>query len=275
MYNEVERFHNRKEAENYLALEDDGAAGDESSEDDGLTKNREGVFDLGVAGSSAEEDDDESDDDEEEEERAAASATKRRAAAIAEGFESSSDDSSESDEDGDPRSKLLNWGDNKQSYYHGDTADLEIGQDVEDAYLEEAAGREVEQARLEGMDDADFMLDGDDDEHDTGAPAAEPTHKKRRKAQDDAMETIQAARRSKPLSTLSKKDKVKLLKAHHPELLPLVRHFSSPIRDLSDTTLVAAGALLKDDVAKGAREAEVRVISRAHPMRFCRNKHSI
>ena len=46
-----------------------------------------------------------------------------------------------------------------------DTADLEIGQDEEDAEVEEEAGREIVRARLEKMDEDDFMLedeDGDD-----------------------------------------------------------------------------------------------------------------
>mmetsp|Transcript_206 Transcript_206/g.348 ORF Transcript_206/g.348 Transcript_206/m.348 type:complete len:1383 (+) Transcript_206:113-4261(+) len=67
MYSEVDRFHNRKEEE-FLQLDGQGDDDDDSSsssEDDGVTKGREGVFDLGVGGSS---DEDESDDDDDEEE---------------------------------------------------------------------------------------------------------------------------------------------------------------------------------------------------------------
>lgn len=127
---------------------------------------------------------------------------------------------------------------------------------MEDAYLEEEAGREVERARLDGMDDADFMLDGD--EHDE---IDEPKSKKKKKSSkaDEGMETIQSSKSSKQLLKLSKKEKMKLLKANHPELLPLVQHFSGPVQELSETTMVAAGALLKNGVAKGKNEAEVCV----------------
>jgi len=257
MYNEVDRFHNRKEEETYLELDGNSDDDDESSEDDGITKNREGVFDLGVGGSSDEDDEDDEDDDtEEEDERASKRAKQQRVKALEEELASSDDDDSHSEDDDEAQSNVLNWGDKKHSYYHGDTADLEIGQDVEDAYLEEEAGREVEKARLDAMDDADFMLDGDDEDDEEGAQEdVDPTSKKN-KTKDDRMETIQSVKSAKQLSKLSKKEKIKLLKVNHPELLPLVQHFSSPIQELSETTMVAAGTLLKDGVAKGTQEAE-------------------
>ena len=58
-----------------------------------------------------------------------------------EGASACDDDDSDSEEEEDSKSKLLNWGDNKHSHYHGDTDDLEIRQDVEDAYLEEDLGK--------------------------------------------------------------------------------------------------------------------------------------
>lgn len=257
MYDEVDRYHNRKEEESYLQLDgnsdDDG---DSSEDDDGITKHREGVFDLGMGGSSDEDGDDDESDSEGGDERAARGANLKRAAAIEEALASSSDDASDSDEDEDEaKSKLLNWGDKKHSYYHGDTADLEIGQDVEDAYLEEEAGREVEKARLGAMDDADFMLGGDED--DGASDEEERKPKTDNKFQDEKVETIQSVKSSKRLSKLSKKEKLKLFRANHPELLPLVQHFAEPIRELEETTMVAAGTLLKDGVAKGAQEAEV------------------
>mmetsp|Transcript_18669 Transcript_18669/g.40405 ORF Transcript_18669/g.40405 Transcript_18669/m.40405 type:complete len:301 (-) Transcript_18669:181-1083(-) len=250
MYNEVDRHHNRKqEEENYLELDGDSDDGD-SSDDDGITKHQEGVFDLGIGGSSDEEEEDESESDGEDEDRAAKRAKQQKAAA-AEAALASSDDDDDSDsdeEDEEMKPQLLNWGDKKNSYYHGDTADLEIGQDVEDAYLEEEAGREVEKARLDDMEDADFMLDGDDDEEE------KPKSKKKKNSKDEGIETIQSVKRTKQLSKLSKKEKLKLLKANHPELLPLVEHFSGPVQELSETTMVAAGALLKNGVSKGGQE---------------------
>ncbi|EJK52515.1 hypothetical protein THAOC_28194 [Thalassiosira oceanica] len=161
MYNEVERYHNRKEEDNYLHLDAQSDEESSSDEDDGVTKNREGVFDLGLQGS--DEDESESSEDEGDDEDIGARREKqRRAAEYEAALASSSDEGESEEEEHEKKSKLLNWGD-KKSYYHGDTADLEIGQDVEDAYLEEEAGREVEQARLEGMEDEDFMLDSDDE----------------------------------------------------------------------------------------------------------------
>ena len=263
MYDEVDRFHNRKlkDEEAYLQLDrdDDGSDDDEdSSEDDGITKGREGVFDLGI-GASSDEDDDISDDDEQE---LMAESRSKKGAAVQ--IASSSDDDSSDDEDDDEdekKSNLLNWGAKKHSYYHGDTADLEIGQDVDDAYLEEEAGREVEKARLEDMEEGDFMLDGsDDDEEDKVLEKPKKKQKKSSsssKIQEAEVETIQSVKNAKQISKLSKKDKMKLLKANHPELLPLVQHFSGSVQDLVDSTMVAGGALLKNGAKASRKEAKV------------------
>ena len=258
MYDEVDRFHNRKEEE-FLQLgghgDSDDNDGSSSSEDDGVTKGREGVFDLGVGGSS---DEDDSDDDEEED-MVEASRSKKEAVMLA----SSSDDDDSEDED-EKKSNLLNWGAKKHSYYHGDTADLEIGQDVDDAYLEEEAGREVEKARLEDMEEGDFMLDDGDEEDTEEVEMVKPKKKKQKKSsssrqQGDEVETIlQPSKNIKQMSKLSKKEKIKLLKANHPELLPLVQHFSGSVQDLVDSTIVAGGALLKNGAKAGSKEAQVR-----------------
>ena len=258
MYDEVDRFHNRKEEE-FLQLgghdDDDGSS---SSEDDGVTKGREGVFDLGVGGSS---DEDDSDDDDDDEEKVEASSSKKEVTMLA---SSSSDD--DDDDDDEKKSNLLNWGAKKHSYYHGDTADLEIGQDVDDAYLEEEAGREVEKARLEDMEEGDFMLDGDEDEEEE--VEVKPKKKKQKKSssrQGEEVETIlQPSKNTKQMSKLSKKEKIKLLKANHPELLPLVQHFSGSVQDLVDSTMVASGALLKNGAKAGKKEAQVRLQSIYH-----------
>mgnify|MGYP001047215082 CR=1 FL=1 len=255
MYNEVERFHNRKEEENFMKLDGGDSEDDESDEeDDGITKHQEGVFDLGIGGSSDEEEDDDSDEHDGDSDDDNDVRHERNAAAMA----SSSDDDDDEDDDDDYKSqKLLNWGDKKHSYYHGDTADLELGQDIEDAYLEEEAGREVEKARLEEMDDADFMLDGVGGDNDV--EEKEDKDKSRKGKSKSNIETIQSIRSSRQnLSKLSKSEKIKFLKANHPELLPLVQHFTQPIQELNETTMAAAGALLKRGVVNGAKEAKVR-----------------
>ena len=103
MYNEVERYHNRKEEEAYLKLDGNSDDEGESSEDDGITKNQEGVFDLGMGGSS--EDDDDENGSEDKHERTAQHNKKQRAAEIEAALASTDDDGksdSGDDEDGKP-----------------------------------------------------------------------------------------------------------------------------------------------------------------------------
>ena len=197
MYNEVDRFHNRREEEDMIRFEKDG---DESeSEDDGITTGREAVFDLGVGGSSSEEDEsDESDDDDD------ASSPEDDDASSS----SSSDDSVEEFED-PTKTNVLDWGNKKREYYLGDTADLEIGQDEEDAEVEEEAGREIVRARLEKMDEDDFMLE-DEDEDDIQKQEGKSSDKKE-------IETFQSSRSKESLQKLSRKEKLKLLHFSHPE----------------------------------------------------------
>lgn len=78
-------------------------------------------------------------------------------------IEDDEDDDDEDDED-DPKSKK--WG-KKKTYWTGDTADLEIGQEIEDAYAEEEAAKELQQQKLKRMKKKDFYDDleaSDDDE---------------------------------------------------------------------------------------------------------------
>lgn len=89
------------------------------------------------------EDDDEDDDSEEELE----------------------DDDEEDDEDDEAEDELsgLRWGGSKKQMYGGDTADLEIGQDVGEAEEEEALAAELRARQLEALDADDFALDGDEE----------------------------------------------------------------------------------------------------------------
>ena len=77
--------------------------------------------------------------------------------------------SDESDEDLETRSlkgSKEGWG-KKKNYYAGDTADLEIGQDVQDAYDEEEAAMSLQKERLASMQESDFMDYMDEDEADS------------------------------------------------------------------------------------------------------------
>jgi len=269
MYDEVDRYNNKLQEENYLQLDvSDKEDNSSSEEDDGITTKREGVFDLGMddEGDSSSDDNDSSEEDEEEDD---GRQTKQKDIEQASSSSSDSDDNSDSedDEEEDKTSKLFNWGTTKSSYYHGDTADLEIGQSVNDAYLEEEAGREVELARLDELDDMDFMLDDDDDGDGDGGSggseegSVEKVSSKKRKSKSTTSTTsttlITKKKQTPSSKKLSTKEKLKVLKSQHPELLPLITHFNNPINELNDTTLLACGALLKGGVCKGKKEAEV------------------
>ena len=69
------------------------------------------------------------------------------------------DDSGSDDDIGGVANKEESWGKKKKTYWEGDTGDLEIGQDFEDAEDEEAAAGELHQQKLQRMTDADFLDD--------------------------------------------------------------------------------------------------------------------
>lgn len=69
-------------------------------------------------------------------------------------------DSNEDDDSDDDQQE--SWGKKKKTYWEGDTGDLEIGQDFEDAEDEEAAAQDLNKQKLKRMTDADFFDDGFD-----------------------------------------------------------------------------------------------------------------
>ena len=248
MFNEVDRFHNQQDAVKDILRFDDTK--DEDSIDDGI-ENVENVLDLGMSESSDGDDEDSSisqnerdeDDDDEEEDNSIVS-----------------EESSDEDEDFDLNAKtdVMDWGNRKRDYYHGDTADLEIGQEEEDAELEEEAGEEVLNARLKDMDEDDFMLEGKSDS-DSDVEINDVITKS--KTQNNDQETISdstfISHKRKNLSNLTRRQKIKLMKKAHPELLPLVQHFrESAIKPCAKETLVVSDALLGDE-----ENAEVSVCS--------------
>lgn len=260
MYNEVDRYHNKREEEEYLRFDKDDDA-DDSDVDDGITHGREGVFDLGVGGSSDEDDSDDDDDSSSSEEEDPSDDDEEEDVSV-------SSDSDDDDLDEDGKTNVLDWGSKKSAYYHGDTADLEIGQDEEDAELEEEAGREVVKARLETMDEGDFLLDDDDedDSEDDGSSSSEDDSDEKRKGKkaskqssksastSSGVETLSAlsdGRRRARITKLSKPERLKLIRSSHPELLPLLEHFrDGAITNLAEETEVLCDALITDP--KGA-----------------------
>jgi len=249
MHNEVDRYHNRREEEEYLRFDEDGdASGSDAEEDDGVTGGREGVFDLGVGGSSDDDDDDGSDDDSSSSGEDVSEEEEEDDASV------SSDSDDYDDEDDGGKTNVLDWGSKKSAYYHGDTADLEIGQDEEDAALEEEAGREVVKARLETMDERDFLLDEDDDDDEESESEDGESGGKKATSSSSGVETLSAlsdGRRRAKLTKLSKSERLRLIRSSHPELLPLLQHFrDGAISNLAEETEVLCDALLADP--KGA-----------------------
>lgn len=57
---------------------------------------------------------------------------------------------------------------------------------------------------------------------------------------------------------LSRKDKIKLMKRSHPELMPVVDHFRGELEDFVENTAVVGDALFRKD---GGNESKVRGFS--------------
>jgi U3 small nucleolar RNA-associated protein 3 len=222
MYNKVDRFHNERQDE-FLKLD----RGVEESEDDG--EQEEGVMDLGIGGESSDESSDTSDDDDDD---------IRESKNAGEDQSEEELSSSEDEEDQMEMEDIRDWGKKKSAYYNGDTADLEIGQDAEDAYLEEEAAKEVQAARYADMNEDDFVLS--DTEED-------------KKHDGDEIDEFTAVR---DVTKLSLKDKRRLLDKQHPEYLPLLSYFSSVVKDLDTRIAVATDAVFAGDEGN----AEVRLI---------------
>jgi len=236
MYDEVDRFHNDRD-ENFLRLEEE-ERGDSDDEDKHLAGNKHSVLDLGAGGTSSEDDDDSSSDDD------AGRDNNRKAGEYSSSSEEEEDDVSSSDDDDDDDEELnmkedpRNWGKKKSLYYHGDTADLEIGQEEEDAYLEEEAAQEIQKSRFEEMDEDDFVLSEDED---GASEKKESDGTKSKSTTHEELTTIRDA------SKLSKKESRKLLDKQYPELLPMVSYFSDVVKDLKERTDVATKALMEGE----------------------------
>jgi U3 small nucleolar RNA-associated protein 3 len=249
MYNEVDRFHNANND-----LQDDMLKFDtnDSSDDDDLddqVNQKENVFDLGLDDDDSSEDDDDTDnsDNSDTDDGSVGNVKQTRNARNSDETPSESDDDDDSSMDDFeiPETDVLNWGKRKKDYYHGDTADLEIGQEVEDAELEEEAGREVLKTRMEGMTEDDFMLDDDDDDDGSESDQSD-IDPKGDKGKSNTLSSAITSTMQKNLSKLSKKEKIKLMQKTHPELLPLLSHFREQcIRPCVDETLVVTNAMFQ------------------------------
>ena len=72
------------------------------------------------------------------------------------------------------------------------------------------------------------------------------------------MEIIKSIKSIKNISQLSIHERMKHITATHPELLPLVSHFSQSANDLNNSTCIATGVMLQNGIVKCMKEMEVR-----------------
>lgn len=200
------------EDEEFLSLEPKENESSSSSDEE------EAIMDLGGGGGDSSSSDDSSSDNDDEEEESEEGGFEEPTGPV----NSSSDEDSDDDEEEVP--DVRDWGKKKSNYYEGDTADLEIGQDEEDAVDEEEAAKELVQSRLKDMDEDDFVLSGDEDED-----------------QKEEVETYT----TRDISKLSHREKSKLLEKRFPELLPLLSHFSGTVEELENSTNIATNALFE------------------------------
>ncbi|CAM9862560.1 unnamed protein product, partial [Discosporangium mesarthrocarpum] len=148
LYTEVDRFHIEKDKIDFADSSD--------PEDSDDSEQEEVVMRLSGENSDDEEDEEEEDEGEYSDNSDDSSLPElpehvRRAAEV--GAASPSD---ESDGEGEGLSYAQGWGKGRSVYYNADTADLEIGQDFEDAEAEEEAALELQKASYAHLDDADF-----------------------------------------------------------------------------------------------------------------------
>ena len=238
VYDEVDRYHNRKDEEDYLKLGD----GEDDEDDEDEYDKQEAVMDLGAGGdsSSSDEGDDDEDEDEGFNRKARQQRQKKNRAADDASSSSSDDDDDDAMMDNMEPEDVRDWGRKKSMYYHGDTADLEIGQEKDDAYLEEEAARELQSSRYADMSEDDFALDDVEGGEKSSGSAGE---KKDRRKQPPATADVQRQQEHLSKKKLSTKEKRKYLDRQHPELLPLLSYFSDVVGDLSCRTSVATDAL--------------------------------
>lgn len=196
------------------------------------------------------------------------------------GESGSEDEDEEEDEDDEPGT--VAWGKKKKTYYSGDTADLEIGQDVEDALEEEEAAKDLYKSKLRRMTEKDFLGEDSDDNDEEEAEEEEEgeltlgdqlKHKQkakrdksrnlisqelealalRQQSGEDAEEVEKVA---KSLSHLSKEQRLDLLARQAPELRTIVAELRDrveelesrivPVRDLA--VKLAAIGYVEDDL---------------------------
>ena len=110
------------------------------------------------------------------------------------GSDDGDDDSDEDDDAMDMRGlkgSKEGWG-KKKNYYAGDTADLEIGQDVQDAYDEEEAAMSLQKDRLESMRESDYLDDIEEEADWEAQDGGRGEGKRKRSPKDSVIGSLQS-----------------------------------------------------------------------------------
>ena len=160
--------------------------------------------------------------------------------------------------DSDEENEDEGWGKKKSNYYSGDTADLEIGQDVQDAEDEEEAVKELHEQTMKKMTDSDYYddLSGDDDDDDDDDEEDsddEVTLKKKSKVRkktkgisdklqselqtialgsNNSNSNVQIEKIERNVANMTKDQKLAMITADSPELLSLVEELKEKISEL-------------------------------------------
>jgi U3 small nucleolar RNA-associated protein 3 len=225
-FDEVDRFHNQRDEE-FLKFSREGDDDEESQEDE--IDRTEAVMDLGLGGESS-SDDDSSDDESAGGENG--QAHDRRYPMGQDAFDDEEEEdqvslSDDSDNEPSLKTNVRDWGRRKSDYYNGDTADLELGQEEDDAFVEEEAAKEIQAARYEQMQEEDFVLSDDEEQDEAKTEESDKT------------------KMNKDVAKLSRSEKARMLDQQHPELLALVGHFSKVLREWKEKTNVVTSVLLQ------------------------------
>jgi hypothetical protein len=121
----------------------------------------------------------------------------------------------------EPEETHEGWGKSKALYYHGDTADLEIGQEIRDAEDEEEAARELRRTQLQDIEPEDYM---------DQPPLATKPNK-----QDTFLELESNVFEQKiSREGMSKQEKLKLIQRDSPELIALLGELKGRVDELKE-----------------------------------------
>ncbi|GMH93264.1 hypothetical protein TrVE_jg10756 [Triparma verrucosa] len=186
--------------------------------DEGSTEDVENAFDMGGGSSSSESEEDSEDSEDSESDKDDAM----------EPAESSSDDDSVDNDD----SMNFTWGSRKKSYYAGDTADLEIGQDEQDAFDEAQAAKDIMETMHGEMNEEDFF---DDDDSDIVGDDVD----EKRVAEKYVVTELEKS----DLSSLPSSKKLSLLTKSDPNLPALLIYFRKKITELRTEVLPLYNAI--------------------------------